>query len=120
MKLKDLFEHTDMYQIISHTILDDDSAVDGTSKQGSVIQSYDNLVRLFGQPKQVKGDYSNEWIVKFEYQSKPQLSQNDVDTVVVVIYTTSQDLENNDNWTVGGHTMVSLWVLEQFLEHNQE
>lgn len=120
MKLKDLFEHTDMYQIISHQVLDEPSAADGTSKQGSIRQSYDNLVRLFGTPNQISGDYSHEWIVKFEYKPKPQLSFSEIDTAISVIYANSSDIETNDDWFVGGHTMVSLWILEQFLEHNKE
>ena len=105
----------------------DDSALDNTHKVGSVRFHTSELTTLFGEPQQVNGDYNNQWIIKFIYRSNddtynPEDGDEDVDTAIVSIYDAGYpagtDISTIDNWTVGGHNMVGLWVLEQYLEHN--
>lgn len=129
MKVKDLFENTEMYQIISHEVLQSDADVSGASKKGTIYVTGEQLEAMFGPPSPVQGDEKYEWIVEFVYRDGSQIydptdeEHEDVDKAIVVIYdsyyNTGDDYRAIDEWSVACKNLVGLWVLEQFIEHDK-
>lgn len=82
-----------------------DASVNGTSLKGYVGTTYDNLVKLLGEPLQGSSDGKTtcEWILEFE------------DGTVATIYDWKQKETPKDHfyWSVGGHSHRALEQVKQ-------
>ena len=116
MKVQDLFED-DVYKVLSVNRLKPAAAV-GTSKQGTVQASFDELVNLFGNPISHGPDHdtAHEWVLKFRVLNTNSFT-GDVEPVIVTIY----DRFNHENpeevtrWEVGGKNRTASWILDDYL-----
>ena len=85
------------------------SHVEGTSLQGHINIKYEELVELFGKPKDVDdGKVQVEWIIVWE------------DGVVSNIYDWKNRLpiERIRNWTIGGHSSKSVEYIRELISVN--
>ncbi len=81
------------------------TSADGTHLQGFVKTTYDDLVKLFGNPKEgsCDGKTTCEWIIEFE------------DATVATIHDWKVNFTSRDlyYWSVGGHSHRVLDLLKE-------
>lgn len=80
---------------------------DGTYLQGTVIATYQEMVNLFGVPRQYKDSKCQvEWSVRFE------------DNTESTVYDWKEDVPASEvtEWHIGGKGLKSVWRVEEALD----
>ena len=92
-------------------LIDTEATVGGTSLQGYIKTTYDDLVEVFGEPRYTGGDdkVTTEWDLEFEV---------DDEYVVATIYDWKLDETPFDEyrWHIGGHFAFAADVVTQFMK----
>lgn len=113
------------YDIVEVVTQNDDPGISlkGTRKIGTIQESYDHLVKLFGEPE--KNDDEDEawrvqWRIEFHLREKGEEDPDVVDDIVVVsIYDwlmKDRPVEDVKEWNVGGHQFSDFDVLLSYLD----
>jgi hypothetical protein len=97
----------------------------GTGGLGSIYQSYDGWVKLFGEPFTGKDtdEYKTdaEWMIRLE-------EKNSWEVVTIYNYkdgknycgATGMDVEDITDWHIGGHTNAAKHLLEDYITQEQK
>ena len=92
-------------------LIDTEATVGGTSLQGYIKTTYDDLVEVFGEPRYTGGDdkVTTEWDLEFEV---------DDEYVVATIYDWKLDKTpfGEYRWHIGGHFAFAAEVVTQFMK----
>ena len=92
-------------------LIDTEATVGGTSLQGYIKTTYDDLVEVFGEPRYTGGDdkVTTEWDLEFEV---------DDEYVVATIYDWKLDKTpfGEYRWHIGGHFAFAADVVTQFMK----
>lgn len=93
-------------EAITFTV-DNDASVHNTSLKIRAIKvTYDKLLGLFGEPKQINDDHARvEWVVTFS------------DGTLLTVYDWNDDrpLEDVTEWNVGGHNTMTAYRIFDIL-----
>ena len=92
-------------------LIDTEATVGGTSLQGYIKTTYDDLVEVFGEPRYTGSDdkVTTEWDLEFEV---------DDEYVVATIYDWKLDKTpfGEYRWHIGGHFAFAAEVVTQFMK----
>ena len=92
-------------------LIDTEATVGGTSLQGYIKTTYDEIVEVFGEPRYTGGDdkVTTEWDLEFEV---------DDEYVVATIYDWKLDETpfGEYRWHIGGHFAFAAEVVTQFMK----
>ena len=93
-------------------LIDTEATVGGTSLQGYIKTTYDEIVEVFGEPRYTGGDdkVTTEWDLEFE---------GDDEYVVATIYDWKLDKTpfGEYRWHIGGHFAFAAEVVSQFMKN---
>ena len=93
-------------------LIDTEASVSGTSLQGYIKTTYDEIVEVFGEPRYTGGDdkVTTEWDLEFEV---------DDEYVVATIYDWKLDKTpfGEYRWHIGGHFAFAAEVVSQFMKN---
>lgn len=93
-------------------LIDTEATVGGTSLQGYIKTTYDEIVEVFGEPRYTGGDdkVTTEWDLEFEV---------DDEYVVATIYDWKLDKTpfGEYRWHIGGHFAFAAEVVSQFMKN---
>ena len=92
-------------------LIDTEATVGGTSLQGYIKTTYDEIVEVFGEPRYTGGDdkVTTEWDLEFEV---------DDEYVIATIYDWKLDKTpfGEYRWHIGGHFAFAADVVTQFMK----
>ena len=92
-------------------LIDTEATVGGTSLQGYIKTTYDEIVEVFGEPRYTGGDdkVTTEWDLEFEV---------DDEYVVATIYDwkLGKTPFGEYRWHIGGHFAFAAEVVTQFMK----
>ncbi len=109
-------------KFIGHSL---EANVNGTSKKGTIKNSYDELVSIFGEPEVLSGDGFDNinyiWEVEVEYSDTDDDDREDFFVASIYDWNYNQGTPGSeiDEWNVGAKSTTDMWMLQDYIESKQ-